>query len=85
MLAFHDDVERRRDALPDHFDGIVAKVDDLAQQQQLGRTSRTPRWALAYKFAPRLATTRVLAIGAQVGRTGAVTPVAQLNSPNSPA
>ncbi len=49
----------------------------MALQQQLGRTSRTPRWALAYKFAPRLATTRVLAIGAQVGRTGAVTPVAQ--------
>lgn len=77
VLTFHDDVERRRDELPYELDGIVAKVDDLAQQQQLGRTSRTPRWALAYKFAPRLATTRVLAIGAQVGRTGAVTPVAQ--------
>ncbi|MFO1076227.1 MAG: NAD-dependent DNA ligase LigA [Planctomycetota bacterium] len=76
--AFHDDLERRRDALPYELDGIVAKVDDLALQQQLGRTARTPRWALAYKFAPRLATTKVLAIGAQVGRTGAVTPVAHL-------
>ncbi|MEO6594751.1 MAG: NAD-dependent DNA ligase LigA [Planctomycetota bacterium] len=76
VLAFRDDLERRRDELPYELDGIVAKIDRLDQQQQLGRTSRTPRWALAYKFAPRLATTRVLAIGAQVGRTGAVTPVA---------
>jgi len=60
------------------MDGIVAKVDRLELQQLLGRTARTPRWALAYKFAPRLATTRVLAIGSNVGRTGAVTPVAQL-------
>ena len=77
VLTFHDDLERRRDSMPYELDGIVAKIDDMALQQQLGRTSRTPRWALAYKFAPRLATTRVLAIGAQVGRTGAVTPVAQ--------
>jgi len=78
VLAFRDDLERRRDGLPYELDGVVAKVDDMALQQRLGRTSRTPRWALAYKFAPRLATTRVLRIGAQVGRTGAVTPVAQL-------
>lgn len=78
VLAFRDELERQRDELPYELDGIVAKVDRLDQQQQLGRTSRTPRWALAYKFAPRLARTRVLAIGAQVGRTGAVTPVAHL-------
>lgn len=78
ILAFHDDLEARRDALPYELDGIVAKVDAIALQQRLGRTSRTPRWALAYKFAPRLGTTRVVAIAAQVGRTGAVTPVAQL-------
>ena len=78
VLAFRDRLEAERDALPYELDGVVAKVDRFDQQQQLGRTSRTPRWALAYKFAPRLALTRVLAIGAQVGRTGAVTPVAQL-------
>ncbi len=78
VLAFRDEQEAARDDLRYELDGIVAKVDRLDWQQQLGRTSRTPRWALAYKFAPRLATTRVLAIGAQVGRTGAVTPVAHL-------
>jgi DNA ligase (NAD+) len=78
VLAFRDELERRRDDLPYELDGIVAKVDRFDWQQQLGRTSRTPRWALAYKFAPRLATTRVLRIGAQVGRTGAITPVAHL-------
>lgn len=78
LLAFRDRLEADRDAQPYELDGIVAKVDRLDLQQQLGRTARAPRWALAYKFAPRLATTRVLAIGAQVGRTGAVTPVANL-------
>lgn len=78
VLAFHDDLERRRDELPYELDGIVAKVDNVEWQQRLGRTARTPRWALAYKFAPRLGRTRVLRIGAQVGRTGAVTPVAHL-------
>jgi DNA ligase (NAD+) len=78
VLAFRDELERIRDDQPYEIDGIVAKVDRMDLQQRLGRTSRTPRWALAYKFAPRLATTRVLRIGAQVGRTGAVTPVAHL-------
>jgi len=79
LHAYHDDLEARRDELPYEMDGAVAKVDDLALQQQLGRTSRTPRWALAYKFRPRLARSRVERIGAQVGRTGAVTPVAHLD------
>ena len=78
VLAFRDELEAARDELPYELDGIVAKVDRSDWQAKLGRTSRTPRWALAYKFAPRLAETRVLAIGAQVGRTGAVTPVAHL-------
>jgi DNA ligase (NAD+) len=78
VMAFRDELERRRDELPYELDGIVAKIDHFDLQQRLGRTSRTPRWALAYKFAPRLAKTRVLKIGAQVGRTGAVTPVAHL-------
>ncbi len=76
--AYHDDLEARRDELPYEMDGAVAKVDAVDLQQRLGRTSRTPRWALAYKFAPRLARSRVEKIGAQVGRTGAVTPVAHL-------
>ncbi|MEC8651338.1 MAG: NAD-dependent DNA ligase LigA [Planctomycetota bacterium] len=76
--AYHDDLEARRDALPYEMDGAVAKVDLVAHQQTLGRTSRTPRWALAYKFQPRLARSRVEYIDAQVGRTGAVTPVANL-------
>lgn len=78
VLAFHDDLEARRDAIDYEMDGIVAKVDDTALQRRLGRTARAPRWVLAYKFAPRRATTNVLAIAAQVGRTGAVTPVAHL-------
>ena len=76
--AYHDDLEARRDELPYEMDGAVAKVDAVELQQRLGRTSRTPRWALAYKFAPRLARSKVEKIGAQVGRTGAVTPVAHL-------
>ena len=78
VIAYHDQLETERDALPYELDGIVAKVDRIELQQRLGRTARTPRWALAYKFAPRLATTRIERIGAQVGRTGAVTPVAHL-------
>jgi DNA ligase (NAD+) len=78
ILAFRDELERDRDALPYELDGIVAKVDRSDRQTQLGRTSRTPRWALAYKFAPRLGITKIVQIGAQVGRTGAVTPVAHL-------
>jgi len=78
ILAFRDELEAQRDELPYEMDGVVAKVDAIAQQEQLGRRSRTPRWALAYKFAPRLARSRIERIGAQVGRTGAVTPVAHL-------
>ena len=78
VLAFHDDLEARRDEVSYELDGVVAKVDAIDLQRRLGRTARTPRWALAHKFAPRRATTRILAITAQVGRTGAVTPVAEL-------
>lgn len=78
VLAFRDELEARRDELPYEMDGVVAKVNDFELQQLLGRTSRTPRWALAYKFAPRLARSKIERIGAQVGRTGAVTPVAHL-------
>lgn len=78
VQEYHADLEARREELPYELDGIVAKVDDGSLQRRLGRTARAPRWAFAYKFAPRRATTKVLAIAAQVGRTGAVTPVAHL-------
>ncbi|MEY3160253.1 MAG: ligase [Planctomycetota bacterium] len=78
LLDFRDDLEQRREALPYELDGVVAKLNRIELQNRAGRTARTPRWALAYKFAPRIAMTRVESIGAQVGRTGAVTPVARL-------
>ena len=78
VIEMHNDLERRRDQIEYEMDGVVAKVDRIDLQRRLGRTARTPRWALAYKFAPRRAVTKVLRILASVGRTGAVTPVAEL-------
>ena len=67
-----------RDALGYAIDGAVVKVDDFAQQVRLGQVTRKPRWAVAYKYPPEEATTVVLAVDFQVGRTGAITPVAKL-------
>ncbi len=67
-----------RDALPFEIDGMVVKVDELELQRELGELSRSPRWAVAYKFPPRQAETILEKVVLQVGRTGAVTPVAQL-------
>jgi DNA ligase (NAD+) len=67
-----------RDTLSYEVDGVVIKVDALAIQEQAGATARAPRWACAWKFPPRQATTRVVRIDVQVGRTGALTPVAIL-------
>jgi DNA ligase (NAD+) len=64
--------------LPFEIDGLVAKVDSLDLQRELGQTARAPRWALALKFPPRQAETRLLDIKVQVGRTGVLTPVAEL-------
>ncbi len=77
-LAFHERLELERDALPYEVDGTVLKVDDFALQKRLGTLNRSPRWAIAFKFAPRQETTRVIAIEASVGRTGTLTPVAVL-------
>jgi DNA ligase (NAD+) len=71
-----------RDRLPYETDGVVLKVNDLDRQGILGEKSRSPRWAIAYKFSPHLARTRILDIKTQVGRTGAITPVAVLDPVN---
>ncbi len=70
------DTERKR--LPFDIDGIVIKIDSLTQQEKLGFTAKTPRWAISYKFPAERAETRLLSIDFQIGRTGAVTPVANL-------
>ena len=74
-----DEIEQHRDGLDYDTDGAVIKVDSYAAQRALGFVSHAPRWAIAYKFAATLATTRLLAIDIQVGRTGALTPVARLD------
>lgn len=78
VFAFFDELQAQRDALPYEIDGVVVKVNSFALQRQLGEVSRSPRWAIAYKFPARQATTKVLNIAPQVGRTGVLTPVAEL-------
>lgn len=78
LLEFCRDWEIRRDALPYEIDGVVAKVDSVVQQTQLGWTAKAPRWAIAFKFPARQEQTVIENIGVQVGRTGALTPVAHL-------
>ena len=78
VLAYFGRLEAERDALGYDADGAVVKVDDLEQQRRLGATAHHPRWAIAYKFAARQATTRVVSITINVGKSGALTPTAQL-------
>src|SRR6266542_3232312 len=78
VFRYRDEIEARRDELPYEIDGLVVKVNSTQLQQRLGQIARSPRWAIAYKFKPRQATTRILDIQPNVGRTGTLTPVASL-------
>jgi DNA ligase (NAD+) len=78
VFKFIDHWESARGELPFEIDGVVIKVDSIPLQQQLGFTAKTPRWAISYKFRAEQAISRLLSIDFQVGRTGAVTPVANL-------
>lgn len=78
VIQYCHSFEAERDQLPYEIDGMVIKVNDLALQEKMGMTSHHPRWAIAFKFKARQATTKLLGVEFQVGRTGAVTPVAKL-------
>jgi len=78
IMTFADKVNEMRRSLPFDIDGIVIKLDDMREQKRLGNTGKNPRWACAYKFAAEQAVTQILDITVQVGRTGVLTPVAEL-------
>ncbi len=78
LSAFISEIEDLRDGLDYEIDGVVVKVNSTALQDEFGATTKAPRWAIAYKYPARQTTTRLLGIGIQVGRTGALTPVAHL-------
>ena len=79
VIAYCHEFEKQRDDLPYEIDGMVIKVNSIEQQDQLGMTSKFPRWAIARKFKARQATSKLKAVEFQVGRTGSVTPVAKID------
>ncbi|NIM20150.1 MAG: NAD-dependent DNA ligase LigA [Candidatus Latescibacteria bacterium] len=78
VIAYYEDILEKRDALPYEIDGVVVKVNDFILQGEAGVRARSPRWAVAWKFPPQEERTQILEIVVQVGRTGALTPVARL-------
>lgn len=78
FVKFASEIEMLRETIPYEIDGIVVKVNSISLQEELGATNKNPRWAVAYKFAPSRATTQITGITLQVGRTGVITPVAEL-------
>lgn len=80
VIAFISDIETNRGTLPYEIDGAVVKVNDLADRERLGQTSKNPRWAIAYKFSAVEVETTLKEITVQVGRTGVLTPVAELEA-----
>ena len=81
-LEYFQEIESSRDKIPFEIDGVVFKVSDIALQNNLGEIARSPRWAIAHKFPAEEATTEIIGIDFQVGRTGILTPVAKLQSVN---
>jgi len=82
VVSYYKTINQKRPSLPYEIDGIVVKVDDFELQQMLGHTSKSPRWAIAIKFEAVQERTRIKGISVQVGRTGALTPVAHLEPVN---
>ncbi|MDF1540879.1 MAG: NAD-dependent DNA ligase LigA, partial [Candidatus Thorarchaeota archaeon] len=81
-IQYHSELDDIRDNLPYEIDGVVFKVNQISEQEQMGMRSRSPRWAAAYKFKPRQASTKLKSVTVQIGRTGRLTPVAELDPVN---